>query len=175
MGKELQDTNRQLPVLVDGIFQIARKLASGNYGLVADICQMMNEEIMHLGDVNRHLALHIAKCRAIDVLRSRAYSHSYSGVIPHIYFNAISESVIDQELGHRSETDLAYSHPENEYTNKLEVERLLGMLSGEERGIISLWMDGFTELEIAAMYDKSCSTISKRLSRIFSKLRHKCE
>ncbi len=72
---------------------IARWLARGNSFLAEELRNEMHLAIMRMDeDADKAFCLRVAKCRAIDWLRSKAHNYSYGGVIKHVSLEAFSDA-----------------------------------------------------------------------------------
>jgi|GEM_PF-2036879 len=75
------------------IQMIARRLCNGDRSLAQELRSEMYIAILSLeAGQDKALCLRVAKCRAIDYLRSRARNYSYSGVIKHMSLEAMEEA-----------------------------------------------------------------------------------
>jgi DNA-directed RNA polymerase specialized sigma24 family protein len=90
------------------IQMIARRLCNGDRSLAQDLRSEMYIAILSLeAGQDKALCLRVAKCRAIDYLRSRARNYSYGGVIKHMSLDAM------EEAGFQIDTEGNVYEPEN--------------------------------------------------------------
>lgn len=128
-----------------------------------DIKSEMCLAILELDDVrNRSFVLRAAKHRAIDFLRSRKHSHSAGGRYPHFLCDDFDELDAPNLIDLRFEERIA---------TRLDANGILSTMSEEDREVVRLWMDGYDQQEIATVVGVARSTISKRLKRIFQRVR----
>ena len=97
------------------IQMIARRLCNGDRSLAQDLRSEMYIAILNL-EAGRDKAfyLRVAKCRAIDYLRSKARNYSYGGAIKHISLDAMEES------GFQIDTEGNVYAPENHSSTFVE-------------------------------------------------------
>lgn len=76
-----------------GIRLIARRLSHGDRFLAEELRSEMHIAILDL-EPGQDIAFcfRVAKCRAIDYLRSRARNYSYSGAVTHISLESMEEA-----------------------------------------------------------------------------------
>ena len=91
-----------------GIQKIARRLCKGDRFLAEELRSEMHIAILNL-EPGRDKAfyLHVAKCRAIDYLRSRLRNYSYAGAVKHISLEAM------EDIGFQIDTEGNVYAPEN--------------------------------------------------------------
>lgn len=89
---------------------IAGWLARGDKFLAEELQSEMHIAIMNM-EAGKPMSfyLRVAKCRAIDYLRSRARHYSYGGAIKHVSLEAIKEA------GFQIDTDGNVYTPKNDY------------------------------------------------------------
>ncbi len=90
---------------------ISRWLARGNSFLAEELKNEMHIAILNMDqDCDKAFCLRVAKCRAIDYLRSRAQNYSYGGVIKHVSLEALSDA------GFQIDTEGHVYSPKNDYS-----------------------------------------------------------
>jgi len=93
------------------IQSISRWLARGDRFLAEELRNEMHIAMLNMEPgQDKPLCLRVAKCRAIDYLRSRARNYSYGGVIEHISLEALSDA------GFQIDTDGNVYAPKNDYS-----------------------------------------------------------
>ena len=90
---------------------IARWLARGNRFLAEELRNEMHIAIMNMDqDCDKAFCLRVAKCRAIDYLRSRAQNYSYGGAVKHVSLEALKDA------GFQIDTEGNVYAPQNDYS-----------------------------------------------------------
>ena len=120
----------------------------------------------NISDDSPALALHKARCRTLDALRSRRYCDSHNNAFSHIFIGdwRVFERYLDSVEGF-----------EDEIATSIDSEYLMSLLSAEERELVRLrFWDGMTQEQIARIYRVSRETISYRLRGICKKARESC-
>jgi len=75
------------------IQMMAKRLCNGDRFLAEELRSEMYIAILSLGvGQDKALCLHVARCKAIDYLRSRSRNYSYGGIIKHISLEAMEEA-----------------------------------------------------------------------------------
>jgi hypothetical protein len=103
------DKREARPIECDREIQmIARRLCNGDMFLAQELRSEMYIAILSLEvGLDKALYLRVAKCRAIDYLRSRAKNYSYGGAVKHISLEAM------EEAGFQIDTERNVYAPEN--------------------------------------------------------------
>jgi hypothetical protein len=79
---------------------ISRWLCGGDYFLAEELRSEMHIAILNMEEgLDRALCIRMAKCRAIDYLRSRAMNYSYAGAFQHISLQVM------EDVGFQIDTD----------------------------------------------------------------------
>ena len=110
MNKNMKDSVRY----ATEVLIIARWLARGDSFLAEELRNEMHIAIMNMDqDCDKAFCLRVAKCRAIDYLRSRAQNYSYGGVVKHVSLEALSDA------GFQIDTDGNVYAPKNDYSTDI--------------------------------------------------------
>ena len=110
MNKDMKDNVRY----TKEVLIIARWLARGDSFLAEELRNEMHIAIMNMDqDSDKAFCLRVAKCRAIDYLRSRAQNYSYGGAVKHVSLEALSDA------GFQIDTDGNVYAPKNDYSTDI--------------------------------------------------------
>ena len=87
---------------------MAKWMCNGDIFLAEELRSEMHIAILNLEEgTDKALCLRVAKCRAIDYLRSRARNYSYCGTVQHISLEAM------EDAGFQIDTDGKVYEPKN--------------------------------------------------------------
>lgn len=96
------------------IQSIARWLSRGDTFLAEELRNEMHIAIMNMeAGKPKSFYLRVAKCKAIDYLRSRARHYSYGGVVKHVSLEAI------RKAGYQIDTEGNVYTPKNNYSTDI--------------------------------------------------------
>ena len=93
---------------------VARWLARGDRFLAEELRSEMHIAMLNMErDRDKAFCMRVAKCKAIDYLRSRARNYSYGGAFKHISLEALGDA------GFQIDTDGNVYAPNNDYSTDI--------------------------------------------------------
>jgi RNA polymerase sigma factor (sigma-70 family) len=146
------------------IDNIARNITFGREQLFEDARHEMIAAILADDlDCPLALALHKAKCNALDALQSRRYNDSHDGRFLHVFVG--DWRVLERRLEPRESF-------EDNAIAVVDAERFMSILSSEEQELVQLrFWGGLTQEQISDLYGVSRSAITRRCRRVLAKMR----
>lgn len=129
-----------------------------------DVFQEMCLAFIEAKTADVALVLTIAKCRAIDYLRSRRSSFSYANHVSHVWIG--DNLPFFEEFLFPVETDT-----ENKLIQRIQADDLLSQVTGNERTVLEMWMQSYKQREIANYIGVTRSRVSQIRSNALSRLR----
>ena len=119
-GAEMRDETFMNNIMKDSmeydkeLRAIARWLSRGDRFLAEELRSEMHIAILNMeAGKAKPFYLRVAKCRAIDYLRSRARNYSYGGAIKHISLEAMTDA------GFQIDTERNVYAPKNNYSTNM--------------------------------------------------------